>query len=71
MNSQPKIPDAETRAKSVARLQEVCHQFDALNLLLDRTIAQAELDIRRNPLMTKHLDIAEPPTKNFLKENAS
>jgi hypothetical protein len=50
MSNQPRIPDAETRKRSVERLREVCHQFDALNLLLDEAIAQAEADIRNSPL---------------------
>lgn len=50
MNSQPKIPDSETRAKSVARWREVCLMFDDLNMLLDEAIALAEADIRNSPI---------------------
>ena len=49
MNNDKKIPDAETRAKSVARLKEVCLMFDALNMTLDEAIASAERDLRNNP----------------------
>lgn len=49
MSSKAKIPDPEVRARSVAKLREVCRQFDALNLLLDKAIAQAEADIRNSP----------------------
>lgn len=49
MSSQAKIPDPETIKRHVAKMREVCHQFDALNLLLDKAIAQAEADIRNSP----------------------
>jgi hypothetical protein len=49
MSNDKKIPDAETRAKSVARLKEVCLMFDALNMTLDEAIASAERDVRNNP----------------------
>jgi hypothetical protein len=39
MNSKPRIPDAETRAKSVRNMQEVGRQFDLAILLLDEAIA--------------------------------
>lgn len=39
MNNQPRIPDPETRRRSVEKLREVCRQYDALNLLLDEAIA--------------------------------
>ena len=50
MNNQPRIPDAETRAKSVARLRDVCYMFDAQNMLLDELIAQVEAENRNNLL---------------------
>ncbi|WP_009634397.1 hypothetical protein [Synechocystis sp. PCC 7509] len=50
MNDQPRIPDPETRRRSIERMQEVCRQFDALNLILDEAIALAEADIRNSPL---------------------
>lgn len=48
--NQPRIPDPETRRRSVEKLREVCRQYDALNLLLDEAIAQVEADIRNSPL---------------------
>lgn len=42
MKKQPKIPDAETRARNVESLREVCRGFDAVNLLFDEVIAQLE-----------------------------
>lgn len=48
--NQPRIPDPETRRRSIENMREVCRQFDALNLLLDEAIALAEADIRNSPL---------------------
>ncbi len=48
--NQPRIPDPETRRRSIERMQEVCRQFDALNLILDEAIALAEADIRKSPV---------------------
>lgn len=39
MNNQRRIPDPETRKRSVEKLREVCRQYDALNALLDEAIA--------------------------------
>ena len=47
---QPRIPDPETRRRSIENMREVCRQFDALNLLLDEAIFLAEADIRNSPL---------------------
>ena len=47
---QPRIPDPETRRRSIENMREVCRQFDALNLLLDEAIALLEADIRNSPL---------------------
>jgi hypothetical protein len=49
MNNEKFIPDAETRAKSVARLKEIALMFDDLNMTLDEAIAHFEADIRNNP----------------------
>jgi hypothetical protein len=53
MNTEIKIPDAETRAKIVARWKEVCVQFDYLNALLDEAIAIAEADLQNSPLYVR------------------
>jgi hypothetical protein len=45
MNTQCKIPDPETRARSVANLREACRQLDLLNLKLDEAIALADADL--------------------------
>jgi hypothetical protein len=45
MNTQFRIPDPETRARSVANLREACRQLDLLNLKLDEAIALADVDL--------------------------
>ncbi|MBW4620371.1 MAG: hypothetical protein KME17_13590 [Cyanosarcina radialis HA8281-LM2] len=54
MNNQPRIPDPETRARSVARMREICLMFDAQIVaqivLLDELIAQGEAENRQNPI---------------------
>ena len=53
MNIGKKIPDAETRARNVARWKEVCVQFDYLNALLDEATAIAEADLQNSPLYVR------------------
>ncbi|PSB05188.1 hypothetical protein [Merismopedia glauca] len=59
MIEQPRIPDAETRARNVARLRETCQMLDALNLFLDEAIAQVEEENRRSPLYRYRLERAK------------
>lgn len=47
MNDKPRIPDPETRARSVANMRETCRQLDLWNLELDELIAMVETDIRQ------------------------
>ncbi len=63
MNSQPQIPDLETRKRSIARWREVCLMFDDLNMLLDEAIALAEADIRNSPIKVERRQKA----KNLLE----
>ena len=56
---QPRIPDPETRRRSIENMREVCRQFDALNLLLDEAIFLAEADIRNSPLNVYRLKKAK------------
>ena len=56
---QPRIPDPETRRRSIENMREVCRQFDALNLLLDEAIALVEADIRNSPLNVYRLKKAK------------
>ncbi len=57
--NQPRIPDPETRRRSIEKMREVCRQFDALNLLLDEAIALLEADIRNSPLNVYRLKKAK------------
>ncbi|MGD1921316.1 MAG: hypothetical protein ACFCAD_21945 [Pleurocapsa sp.] len=43
-----RIPDIETREKSISRLKEACLMLDALAMTLDEAMASAESDIRNN-----------------------
>ncbi|AFZ13388.1 hypothetical protein Cri9333_2522 [Crinalium epipsammum PCC 9333] len=53
MNNEKTIPDAETRARNVARWREVCLMFDNLNLMLEQATAQAEYDLQNSPLYVR------------------
>lgn len=55
MNNQPKIPDAETRARSIANWRETNQKIDALTLALDELIAMVEAENRRTPLTVHRL----------------
>ena len=49
MNNQPRIPDAATRARSVARMREVCAMFDEQIAVLDQLSAQVEAENQKSP----------------------
>jgi hypothetical protein len=56
MNDRLKIPDPETRARSVANLREACRLLDSFNLQLDKAIALADahlIEQRRTRLSSK------------------
>ena len=56
MNEQFKIPDPETRARSIAKLREACRLLDLWNLQLDEVIALVDADLlkqRRARLLYK------------------
>ena len=57
--SNKKIPDLETRKKSVLRLREACLMLDALNMTLDEAIASAESDIRNNNINRRRRQAAK------------
>jgi exonuclease VII small subunit len=59
MSSQPRIPDAETRARSVANLRALVKRMDAGILQLDELIASLEADIRNSPLTAYRLGKAK------------
>jgi hypothetical protein len=46
MNDQFRIPDPETRAKSIANLKAASRLLDLSNLQLDEAIAVVEKDLR-------------------------
>jgi hypothetical protein len=50
MNDQPRIPDPEKRARSVAKMREICAMFDEQIAILDRLIAQTEAENKKNPV---------------------
>lgn len=54
MNSQAKQREPEMIKRHVSKLRECC-QFNALDLLLDEAITQAEVDIRNSPLTAYRL----------------
>lgn len=56
METKFKIPDPETRAKTLAKLREARHQGDLAILLLDETLALADVHLlqqRRERLFGK------------------
>jgi hypothetical protein len=50
MNTTPRIPDAETRARSVRNMQEFCRQLEIATLMLDEAIAIADQNLRTQRL---------------------
>ncbi len=67
--SDKKIPDLETRQKSVSRLKEVCLMLDALNMTLDEAIASFEADIRNNKINRRRRQEAEKLFANYKKSS--
>lgn len=59
MTQQPALPNPEKVQQTVAKMRQVCHQFDALNLALDELITQIEADIRQSPLTAYRLRKAQ------------
>ena len=53
MSNKAKIPDFQTRSRSVARMRELVRRMDAGILDLDELIARLEADIR-NSLLTAY-----------------
>lgn len=53
MNNEKKIPDAETRAKSIARWREVNLMLEDLNMKLAQAQALAEIDLQNSPLYVR------------------
>ena len=59
MSNQAKIPDVQTRTRSVARMRELVKRMDAGILGLDELIARLEADIRNSPLTAYRLGKAK------------
>ena len=65
--SNNKIPDLETRKKSVSRLKEAGLMLEALNMTLDEAIASFEADIRNNNINRRRRQEAERLFANYKK----
>ncbi len=70
MTNQPRIPDPETRARSVAKLRDICTMFDAQIMVLDELIAQAEAENRHNPINVYRREKGERLLKSLMQEKA-
>ena len=55
MMTKPIAPDPQKVQKTLANLQTICQQFDALNFTLDELIAQIDTEIQNSPLTVYHL----------------
>jgi hypothetical protein len=64
METKFKIPDPETRARTLAKLREARHQFDLAILMLDETLALADAHLlkqRRERLLSKTDSVGDSP----------
>jgi hypothetical protein len=64
METKFKIPDPETRARTLAKLKEARHQGDLAILMLDETLALADahlLQQRRKRLLSKTDSVGDSP----------
>ncbi|MGK7901705.1 MAG: hypothetical protein AB4352_09865 [Hormoscilla sp.] len=69
MNDKQRIPDAETRARSVANWRETIRKIDNLTYELDELIAMVEEHNRRSPLTAYRLGkLKGPATQNNTQE---
>lgn len=50
MTTKSRIPDAETRARSVQNMKEICRQLEVVELMLDEAIALVDRDLREQRL---------------------
>ena len=64
MAQQPQLPEPEKVKKTLAKMREVCRQFDSLNFSLDELIALIEAYIRNSVLTAYRLgkikSVSEP-----------
>ncbi|GEM_PF-808213 len=63
MSEQPKIPDAETRKRSLEQLRESNRQLDLVGLQIDELIAMAEAQLRRQ--RRERLEGKKAPSANL------
>jgi hypothetical protein len=62
MEPKLKIPDPETRARTLAKLKEATRQWDLTILMLDETLALAEADLlRQRQSSSSHKSNCLPP----------
>lgn len=66
MTQELKIPDAETRARSVAKWKEVNQQIDLVTLQLDELIAIFEVGLREQRLARLQAKIKRSEKSEFL-----
>jgi hypothetical protein len=59
MNSQPRIPDSQTRARHIAKLRELVERMDGHIADLDALNARLEEDYQNSPLGILHRRRAE------------
>jgi hypothetical protein len=69
MNTTPRIPDAETRARSVRNMQEFCRQLEIATLMLDEVIAIADQNLRTQLLARLQKRTFPTDTSDFPVEN--
>jgi exonuclease VII small subunit len=50
MTTKSRIPDAETRARAVHKLKEICRELEVVELMLDEAIALVDRDLREQRL---------------------
>jgi hypothetical protein len=66
MNNEKKIPDAETRAKSIARWREVNLMLEDLNMKLAQAQILAEIDLQNSPLYARRRERARKQLEAFI-----
>lgn len=66
MNNEKRIPDAETRAKSIARWREVNLMLEDLNMKLAQAQALAEIDLQNSPLYVHRREKARKQLEAFI-----
>lgn len=68
MNNEKRIPDAETRARNVARLREVNLMLDELNMKLELASAIAEAELQNSPLYVRRRERTQKQLEALAKK---